>query len=71
MEHEELGVDLYDIQQNVMKQQVLIGKYHETIANIAKIRQETETQVETCRSMYKSEQLKLNNAQKKGYMFFN
>ncbi|XP_023727369.1 coiled-coil domain-containing protein 40 isoform X2 [Cryptotermes secundus] len=48
-----------------MKQQVLIGKYHETIANIAKIRQEKEAEVETCRSMYKSEQLKLNNAQKK------
>jgi hypothetical protein len=69
LELEELGVDLYDIQQNVTKQQVLIGKYHETVANTAKIRQETEAQVETCRSMYKSEHLKLNNAQKKGYYF--
>jgi hypothetical protein len=66
LEEEELGVNLHEMQQNITKQQVLIGRYHETVVNIAKIRQEMEVQVETCRSMYKTEQLKLNNAQKKG-----
>jgi hypothetical protein len=70
LEYEELGVKLYDMQQNVAKQQCLIGRYHETITNITKIRQEMETQVETYRNMYKSEQLKLNNAQKKGYISY-
>jgi hypothetical protein len=68
LKHEELGVNLYEMQQNVTKQQIFIGRYHETVVNIAKIRQEMDTQVETYRNMYKSEQLKLNNAQKKGYI---
>ncbi|XP_021931988.1 coiled-coil domain-containing protein 40 isoform X2 [Zootermopsis nevadensis] len=64
LECEKLGLNIYDVQQNVMRQQSVTDNYHKTIANITKIRQEIEAQVETCRNTYKSEQEKLNNAQK-------
>lgn len=67
LECEKLGLNIYDVQQNVMRQQSVTDNYHKTIANITKIRQEIEAQVETCRNTYKSEQEKLNNAQKEGY----
>jgi hypothetical protein len=67
-EREKLGLNIYNTQQNVMKQQNLIDTYHKTIANVTKIRQETEAQVETCRNTCKFEQEKLNNAQKEGYV---
>jgi uncharacterized protein (DUF3084 family) len=70
LELEKLGLNINDKQQNVMKQQNLIDNYHETIANIAKIRQEIEAEVETCKNTYKSEQEKLNNAQKEGYISY-
>jgi len=66
LEREELGLNLYDLEQNVMKQQGLIDNCHDTIATITKTRQEMEAQVEACRNTYKSEKEKLNNAQKKG-----
>ncbi|XP_069697468.1 coiled-coil domain-containing protein 40 isoform X4 [Periplaneta americana] len=65
LESEELGVSLYNMQQNVMKQQDLIAKYHETLATLTKLREEMEFQVEASRAVYKSEQQKLNFAQNK------
>jgi hypothetical protein len=71
LEHEETGVQLYDMQQNVMKQQTIIDSYHEKISNSSKIRQEMEARVETYKNTYKCEQQKLNGAQKKGYICHN
>ena len=71
LEHEDTGVQLYDTQQNVMKQRVLIDSYRETVSDISKIRQEMEAQVETHKKTYEREQQKLRTAQKKGYIFNN
>jgi hypothetical protein len=66
LEYEDVGVQLYDMQQTVTKQQGHIDSYHETISNISKIRQEMDDQVETYKKTYKCEQQKLHTAQKKG-----
>jgi hypothetical protein len=71
LEHEEIGVQLYDMQQHVMKQQVIIDSYHESISNMGKIRHEMEAQVEAYKNTYKCEQQKLSSAQKKGCVCHN
>jgi len=68
LEHEDVGVQLYDTQQTVTKQQALIHSYHETVSKISKIRQEMEAQVEAHKKTYECEQQKLHTAQKKGYI---
>jgi predicted RNase H-like nuclease (RuvC/YqgF family) len=68
LEYEDVGVQLYDMQRIVTKQQGHIDSYHETIGNISKIRQELEAQVETYKNTYSCEQQKLRTAQKKGYI---
>jgi hypothetical protein len=70
-EHEDVGVQLYDTQQTVTKQQALICSYHETVSKISKIRQEMEAQVEAHKKTYECEQQKLRTAQKKGYICHN
>ena len=70
-EHEEVGVQLYDTQQTVTKQQAFIHSYHETVSKIIKIRQEMEVQVEAHKKTYECEQQKLHTAQKKGYIWRN
>jgi hypothetical protein len=71
LEHEDIGVQLYDTQQTVTKQQALIHSYHETVSKISKIRQEMEAQVEAHKKTYECEQQKLRAAQKKGYICHN
>ena len=71
LEHEDVGVQLYDTQQNVTKQQALIHSCHETVSKISKIRQEMETQVEAHKNTYECEQQKLRATQKKGYICHN
>jgi hypothetical protein len=71
LEHEDVGVQLYDTQQTVTKQQALIHSYHETVSKISKIRQEMEVQVEAHKKTYDCEQQKLCTAQKKGCICHN
>jgi len=68
LEHEDEGVQLYDTQQTVAKQQALIHSYHETVSKISEIRQEMEAQVEAHKKTYECEQQNLHTAQKKGYI---
>jgi hypothetical protein len=67
LEHEKLGLNIYDMQKNVMKMQSLIDNYHETISSITRIRQEMEGQLEIHRNTCKTEQERLNNDQNEGY----
>ncbi|KAJ9573883.1 hypothetical protein L9F63_008743 [Diploptera punctata] len=65
LERKELGINLYDVNQELRRQQGIINKYHETLKHTAELRQEMETQVENSRKIYIAEQEKLNNARKK------
>nr|CAD7396560.1 unnamed protein product [Timema cristinae] len=64
-EREDLGVELYNVQQEVTKQQRLLDNYHDTLDSMIKTRQETETRVHTARMRHRAEAEKLNKAERK------
>nr|CAD7570180.1 unnamed protein product [Timema californicum] len=65
VEREDLGVELYNLQQEVTKQQCLLDNYHDTLDSMIKTRQETETRVHAARMRHKAEAEKLNKAERK------
>ena len=66
LERKVLGINLYDMHQEMLRQQSTIDSYHESLSHLIELRQEMETQLENSKKVYKSEQEKLNIAQKRG-----
>ncbi|PSN31759.1 hypothetical protein C0J52_14584 [Blattella germanica] len=65
VECEDLGVNVYDMQQEVGRQQGIIDTNDETLSNVTKMREEMDIYVEDSRKVHKIEQKKLHNARKK------
>lgn len=64
-EREDLGVDLYGIQQELARFQMLLEKHHDEFANLNQGRQQEEAQLEDVRNTYKENQLVVNKEKKK------
>jgi hypothetical protein len=64
-EREDLGVDLYGIQQELARFQMLLEKHHDEFANLNQSRQQEEAQLEDVRNTYKDNQLIVNKEKKK------
>lgn len=65
-EREEVGVNMYGMQQELAKHQMTLEKYHDQRSGLQKLRQQTEEQLTDVRSMYKQTQQNINQQQKEG-----
>lgn len=66
-EREELGVNMYGLQQELAKQQMTLEKYHDQCGELRKQRHQSEEQLADVRSMYKQTQQNINQQQKEGW----
>ena len=64
-EREDLGVDLYGIQQELARFQMLLEKNHDEFANLNQSRQQEEAQLDDVRNTYKETQVVVNKEKKK------
>lgn len=64
-EREDLGVDLYGIQQELARFQMLLEKHHDEFANLNQGRQQEEAQLDDVRNTYKETQLIVSKEKKK------
>lgn len=64
-EREDLGVDLYGIQQELARFQMLLEKNHDEFANLNQGRQQEEAQLDDVRNTYKETQVIVNKEKKK------
>ncbi|KAL5017966.1 hypothetical protein ScPMuIL_003688 [Solemya velum] len=65
-QREDLGVDLYGVQQELARYQMLLEKCHDEYARLEQDRQKTEQKLEDVRNMYKDSQMFVNKEKKKG-----
>ncbi|KAJ8037566.1 Coiled-coil domain-containing protein 40 [Holothuria leucospilota] len=63
-EREEIGVNLYGVQQELAKCQMTLEKNHDECAKLSKLRNQTEEQLNDVRNMYKQTQQNVNQQQK-------
>ncbi|CAH1795383.1 unnamed protein product, partial [Owenia fusiformis] len=63
---EDLGVELYGVQQELARHQMILEKNHDEFAAIQQARDQTEAELEEMRRLYKSQQLNVNKERKKG-----
>ena len=68
MERENLGVELYGVQQELARYQMLLEKHHDDFTKISQLRQRKEVQLSTVRVLYKDTQLTYNKEKKKGWL---
>ncbi|KAK3598746.1 hypothetical protein CHS0354_028798 [Potamilus streckersoni] len=64
-EREDLGVELYGIQQELARYQMNLEKHHDDYAEVQQIYQQEEQQLADVRSMYKETQYTINQEKKK------
>lgn len=64
-EREDLGVDLYGIQQELARYQMMLEKKHDEFSEVQQTRKQEEQQLEDVRSMYKDLQYNVNQEKKK------
>ena len=64
-EREDLGVDLYGIQQELARFQMMLEKRHDEFSEVQQVRQQEEQQLNDVQNMYKDLQLKANQEKKK------
>ena len=55
-EREELGVNLYGLQQELARQQMLLERQHDSMAKLLQYRKQCEEELDDVRNMYKSTQ---------------
>ena len=65
-EREDLGVDLYGIQQELARYQMMLEKNHDEHSEVQQVRKQEEQQLEDVRNMYKDLQYSSNQEKKKG-----
>lgn len=64
-EREETGVSLYNLQQEVARQQATLDTYHETLSTINKERLEQEERLKESRGTHKASSQSVNEVRKK------
>ena len=64
-EREDLGVDLYGIQQELARFQMMLEKRHDEYSDVQQVRQQEEQQLTDIQNMYKELQFKANQEKKK------
>ncbi|XP_045213458.2 coiled-coil domain-containing protein 40-like [Mercenaria mercenaria] len=64
-EREDLGVDLYGIQQELARYQMMLEKRHDEFSEVKQVRTQEEQQLEDVRNMYKDLQYNANVEKKK------
>ncbi|KAK3091997.1 hypothetical protein FSP39_024328 [Pinctada imbricata] len=64
-EREDLGVELYGIQQELARFQMMLEKNHDEFANLNQARNQEEQQLDDVRGLYKDTQLNVNKEKKK------
>ena len=64
-EREDLGVDLYGIQQELARFQMMLEKRHDEYSDVQQVRQQEEQQLTDVQNMYKELQFKANQEKKK------
>lgn len=64
-DREDLGVDLYGVQQELARYQMMLEKNHDEFSQLTQMRLQEEQQLTDVRSMYKDEQLTVNQEKKK------
>lgn len=69
-EREEIGVNLYGVQQELAKFQMTLEKNHDECAKLSKLRNQAEEQLNDVRNMYKQTQQNVNQQQKEGRVSF-
>lgn len=65
-EREDLGVELYGIQQELARFQMMLERRHDDFSHKNQLRQREEQQLTEVRSLYKDTQLTFNKETKKG-----
>ena len=76
-EREELGVNLYGIQQELARQQTMLEKRHDGLGRLRELRGQCEEQLREVRDMYKKTQQNVNHQRKEcnyksiGWYFHN
>lgn len=68
-EREDLGVDLYGVQQELARYQMMLEKKHDEFAEVQQTRKQEEQQLEDVRDMYKDIQYTVNQEKKKCMRF--
>lgn len=63
---EDVGVELYGVQQELARHQMMLEKYHDDFSNIRQARHLTEQELLDVREMYKSNQKSVNEEKRKG-----
>lgn len=63
---EDLGVELYGVQQELARYQMMLEQKHDTVAGLKQERQKEEQELVEVRSLYKDGQLVVNKEKKKG-----
>ena len=64
-EREDLGVELYGIQQELARFQMMLEKRHDEFSDVQQVRQQEEQQLTDVQNMYKDLQFKANQEKKK------
>ncbi|XP_060084117.1 coiled-coil domain-containing protein 40-like [Ylistrum balloti] len=64
-EREDLGVELYGVQQELARYQMMLEKNHDEYSQLAQARIQEEQQLQDVRSMYKDSQTTVNKEKKK------
>ena len=64
-EREDLGVDLYGIQQELARYQMILEKRHDEFSEVTQVRSQEEQQLDDVRNMYKDLQYNVNVEKKK------
>ncbi|WAQ97414.1 CCD40-like protein [Mya arenaria] len=64
-EREDLGVDLYGIQQELARYQMMLEKRHDEYSEVQQVRTQEEQQLDDVRNMYKDLQFSVNQEKKK------
>ena len=65
-DRENLGVELYGVQQELARHQMMLEKNHDEHSNLAQDRGTTEQKLVEIRDMYKAKQSNVNEERKKG-----
>ena len=65
-EREELGVNLYGLQQELARLQMFLEKQHDELSQMARQRQQCEEQLQEVRGMYKDTQSNVTQQRKDG-----
>ncbi|CAL1527056.1 unnamed protein product [Lymnaea stagnalis] len=65
-EREDLGVELYGVQQELARYQMILEQQHDKVATLKQERQKEEQELTDIRGLYKESQLIVNKERKKG-----